>query len=145
MPLEPIEESDLDVKNKFLEKKVEAGVAVGTVQSEVEPVPEQTAERKEGVVEKDDAYAKIVSKIQSPAPVTAEIEVSDDAKAASQAMDAESRIKNLVDIAMQKGVVHAVKVAKHLNDNYTLDGLHDQLMADELHDALLKKGLIKEL
>ena len=141
MPLEPIEETDLDVKNKFLEKKVEAGTAAEPIQVETVAVPEQASERKEG----NDAYAKIVSKIQTPASVTAEVEVSDDAKAASQAMDAESRINNLVDIAMQKGVAHAVKVAKHLNDNYMLDGFHDKLMADEFHDALLKKGLIKEL
>lgn len=145
MPLEPIEEKDLDVKNKFLEKKAEAGSATEAVQAEVVAVSEQSPERQEGNVEKDDAYAKIVSKIQTPAPVTDEAAVKDDAEIASQVMDAESRINNLVDIAMQKGVAHAVKVAKHLNNNYMLDGLHDQLMADELHEALLKKGLIKEL
>ena len=44
-----------------------------------------------------------------------------------------------------QGVIHAVKVARHLDDNYAMDEFHDRLMAEELHDALVKKGLIKEL
>ena len=46
---------------------------------------------------------------------------------------------------MQKGVVHAVKVARHLEDNYALDEFHDRMLADELHEALIKKGLIEEV
>jgi hypothetical protein len=41
--------------------------------------------------------------------------------------------------------LHAVKVARHLEDDYVLDTFHDKLLADELHDALLKKGLIEEI
>jgi hypothetical protein len=49
-----------------------------------------------------------------------------------------------VDIALEKGVIHAVNVAKHLEDNYVLDMFHDKLLSDELHEALMKKGLIEE-
>lgn len=146
MPLEPIDEKDLDLKNKFVEKKPEDGV-VNELPEKASTIvsPEQQAERIEGVVEKDDSYTKIVSKIKTTSPQTDDVQVKDDAHAASQGIDVESRINNLVDIAMQKGVIHAVKVAKHLEDNYILDELHDKMMADELHDALLKKGLIEEL
>ena len=146
MPLEPIDEKDLDLKNKFVEKKPEEGVAKESPEEAPATVsPEQQVERVEGAVEKDDSYAKIVSKIKTTYPQTDDVQVEDDAHAASQGIDVESRVNNLVDIAMQKGVIHAVKVAKHLEDNYILDELHDKMMADELHDALLKKGLIEEL
>lgn len=147
MPLEPIEDKDLDLKNKFVEKVPEEGVAIKEIPKEVPimTIPDQKVERQEGLVEKDDVYAKIVSKIKTTSPGTDEAQVKDDAQAASQAMDVESRVNNLVDIAMQKGVAHAVKVAKHLDDNYVLDELHDRMVADELHDALVKKGLIEEI
>jgi hypothetical protein len=32
-----------------------------------------------------------------------------------------------------------------MEDNYVLDTFHDRLLADELHDAFVKKGIIKEL
>jgi len=148
MPLEPIEEQDLDLKNKFIEKKLEEGDAIPV--QEQQPAPDLSAgekmtERQEGAAEKDDAYSKIVSKIQAASPQTDDAQVKEDAQSASQGIDVESRVNNLVDIAMQKGVAHAVKVARHIEDNYVLDEFHDKLMADELHDALVEKGLIKNL
>jgi hypothetical protein len=140
--LEPIEEGDLDLKKKFTE-----GGLVNDAGKEIAPVaPETNIERKEGAAEKEAAYSRILAKVQ-PADdkKTDEDLVAGDASHANQAIDAESKISKLVDLAMQKGVTHAVKVARHLDDNYTLDEFHDRLMAEELHDALLKKGLLKEL
>jgi hypothetical protein len=145
MPLEPIEESDLDLKDKIVEKKIESLSFQKERVLEDVPSLEIAAERKEGVAEKDSAYSKIVSKIKVQSPQTTHDEVVEDADQAGQLMDAQSRISNLVDIAMQKGVVHAVRVAKHLDDNYILDEFHDKLMADDLHDALVEKGLIKDV
>ena len=72
-------------------------------------------------------------------------EVASDAEAGAQKSDAESQVQHLVDIAQQKGVMHAVRVARHMEDNYVLDAFHDSMLADELHDALMKKGMIKEI
>jgi hypothetical protein len=147
--LEPIEDADLNLKNKFLgnaEKtavdgdKKEIGKKVETLEFGGEKVPE----RKEGAAEKEAAYSKILSKVKTPtAPV--DETVTSDAKATSEEMRAEAKIERLVHLAQHKGVIHAVKVARHLDDNYTMDEFHDRLMADELHDALVLKGLIKEL
>ena len=71
--------------------------------------------------------------------------VAADAKAISGTDSEEAKIETLVKLATTKGVVHAVKVARHWEDNYALDEFHDRLLADELHEALLKKGLIKEM
>jgi hypothetical protein len=144
MALEPIEESDLNLENKFIERKA-ANIFSAKDGSANESILENVAERREGVVEKDDAYAKIVSKIQAPAPQTTVAEVTQDADQAGKLIDAQSRINNLVDVAMQKGVLHAVRVAKHLDDNYILDEFHDKLVMDEFHDALVEKGLIKDM
>jgi len=146
MPLEPIEEKDLDLKGKFIEKKVEEGdIKASPDGVPMAPSPEQKIEKQEGFMEKDDSYAKIVSKIKSTSLQVDDSQVESDAQAIGKEIDIESRVKNLVDIAMQKGVVHAVNVARHIDNNYILDEFHDKMMADELHDALLEKGLIKEL
>ncbi|EKE11488.1 MAG: hypothetical protein ACD_15C00073G0002 [uncultured bacterium] len=145
MPLEPIEESDLDLRDKFLEKKEATMPSANKNIEKSEPVFDRAVERKEGVVEKDDTYSKIVSKIQAPSSQTAISEVVEDATHTGKLIDTESKINNLIDIAMQKGVFHAAKVAKHMDDNYVLDEFHDKLMMDEFHDALVKKGLIKDM
>lgn len=139
--LEPIEEGDLNLKEKFL-----GGNGIEKKEEKVEKIeaPERTIERKEGAAEKDDAYAKILSKVTDVKPAVEE-EVGRDAEVAMQEKDAQNKVNNLVSIAETKGVAHAVKVARHMEDNYVLDEFHDKLLSDELHDFLVKKGLIKEL
>lgn len=153
MPLEPIDETDLDLKGKFMEdsnlKKAEDNIE-GKVEEKstvgIEPNKAEEIPSRETAVERDDTYANIVSKTQTivTAPVKTE-EVEIDAEIASQEQGVEAKVNNLVNIAMQKGVTHAVKVAKHLDDNYMLDSFHDKLMTDELHEALLQKGLIEKM
>lgn len=146
MPLEPIDEKDMDMKAKFIEDPtVEKPVEVQATMPAPE-VKEVITERVEGAMEKDAAYAKILSKTQVTPVVPVNVEeVKTDAEIASQEQNVEAKVSNLVNIAMQKGVVHAVKVAQHMNDNYMLDAFHDKMMLEDLHDALLAKGLIKNL
>ena len=141
--LEPIEESDLD-----LEGKLKKGMEGASIQQESPfvPVIEKEASQEIVAAEKDQAYGQILSKVQTV--TTDEIDqnsIVNDAKLGAQKTDAESQITHLIDIATQKGVVHAVKVAQHMQDNYILDTFHDRMLSTELHDALLAKGLIKEL
>lgn len=148
--LEPIDESDLDTKQQFTgsaeasKKAAETGVSKEE-QSEASAKIEKENPREVAKAEKDSSYNKILSKVKTqPQAQSSDDDVKTDAKKASEKTDLDSRVVSLVDLAMNKGVVHAVKVAQHLEDNYVLDMFHDKLMADELHDALLKKGLIKE-
>jgi len=146
--LEPIEDADLNLKNKFLgeSEKDGAGEAKKETGKKVETLDfsEKAPERKEGAVEKEAAYSKILSKVKKPmAP--ADESIASDAESASVESGAEAKIEKLVQLATQKGVIHAVKVARHLDDNYTLDEFHDRLMAEDFHDALVQKGLIREL
>jgi hypothetical protein len=142
MPLEPIDEKDLDLESKF--GKVEPGKPFEA--KETLPKFEENSAKEVILAEKDSAYNKILSKVQSqPTPSATDDDAKNDAKKVSEKQDADSQIQHLVDIASTKGVLHAVKVARHLEDDYVLDTFHDKLLADELHDALLKKGLIEEI
>jgi hypothetical protein len=141
--LEPIEESDLD-----LEGKLKRGTVEGVFHDK--EVPAFAVEKESPVeisaAEKDGAYGTILSKVQIKQ--NDEIDpsaVALDAELGSKLTTADSQVSHLIDIAQQKGVVHAVKVARHMEDNYILDTFHDKLLAEELHAALLSKGMIKEL
>ncbi|KKP33218.1 MAG: hypothetical protein A2312_00795 [Candidatus Staskawiczbacteria bacterium RIFOXYB2_FULL_32_9] len=49
-----------------------------------------------------------------------------------QFLGEEEKIKHLLDIAKQKGVVFALKVANNMNDPYVLDIFHDVLVREGL-------------
>jgi len=138
--LEPIEESDLDLEKKLTQGGLE-------VHAEEKPVftVEKEQPQEISAAEKDSAYGNILSKVQTQPTDDQVHDVAGDAQTTYQKSDAASRVQHLVDLAMQKGVVHAVKVARHMEDNYVLDSFHDKLLSNELHDALLAKGLIEEL
>ncbi|MEI7621134.1 MAG: hypothetical protein WCJ51_01210 [Candidatus Moraniibacteriota bacterium] len=140
--LEPIEESDLD-----LEGKLKRGIA-GSGAKQESPFSAVEKERPVEIssAEKDSAYGKILAKVQTQNDDdTDHGEVSRDAQAGFEKSDAEGQVSHLLDLAQQKGVVHAVKVARHMEDNYILDAFHDKLLAEELHNALVNKGMIKEI
>jgi len=142
--LEPIEETDLNLKSKFLENSEKSVAEMVDNKAKTLEFKEEKLEKKEGAVEKEAAYSKILSKVKTTA-TSADKSISDDAKSTNAEKNAESKIEKLVQLAMQKGVIHAVKVARHLDNNYVLDEFHDRLMVEELHDALIKRGLIREL
>lgn len=138
---EPIEESDMNLQEKLKNESVD-------FRNDQESVPIVAAEREKAqeisAAEKDNKYEKILAKVQTPIEDSPDhASVTGDAEAVAKKTDAESQIQHLVDIAQQKGVVHAVKVAQHMENNYILDNFHDRLMSDDLHDALIAKGMIK--
>lgn len=139
--LEPIEENDLDLEGKL------RGVAMENPVEQAKPFAvEREVPQEISVAEKDDSYGKILSKVQTQATDEVDMDaVASDAQVGAQKIDAETQVQHLVDIAQQKGVIHAVKVAQHMQDNFVLDTFHDRLLGEQLHDALLKNGMIKEL
>jgi hypothetical protein len=153
--LEPIEEGDLDLKSKFIGGAEESKAEFrkdnpfpdAKVIENLEFPPEKNEKAQERSIEKEKTYSKILSKVKSTqAPVDDSLDVvADDAKKTFETATPEAKVDKLVKLAMTKGVVHAVKVAKHMDDNYVLDEFHDKLMAEEFHSALVDKGIIKEL
>lgn len=59
--------------------------------------------------------------------------------------DPEQQIEKIVQLATSKDPYHAIRVARHLDDNYVLDQVHDRLVEDKVRDELVKKGLLKEI
>jgi hypothetical protein len=153
--LEPIEEGDLDLKGKFLggPEHLEEKTKKENIEPAMKEIkdPEFSNEKKEKVeersIEKEKTYSKILSKIRTVKPSADDSTdmVENDAKETVETATAEAKVDKLVKLAILKGVVHAVKVAKHMEDSYVLDEFHDKMMAEELHEALVKKGIIKEL
>jgi len=148
--LEPFEKDDLDLKKKFV-----GDVEIDQKNAEKNPekknktiqVIEGMPGKKENNAENEAAYSKILSKAamtsQQQALPTDE-NVKNDAQAVNIGTDAESKISNLVNLAQTKSIPYAVKVARHMEDNFVLDEFHDRMLGEELHDALVKKGMIKE-
>lgn len=146
--LEPIEESDLNLKEKFTGGGIKKETFAPLSAKEIKPLPaiEKIPAEEERAPEKEETYAKILSKIPAvaPAATTSDDDIKNDAQAANAEIDIESKITNLVQLAEAKGIPHAVKVARHMEDNYALDELHDRMLGEEFHNALVQKGMIKE-
>jgi hypothetical protein len=165
---EPIEKEDIDVEKKFREAGAEGLASANSEKQEKAPMPEkaestvtEAAPEKspDAEISADKSEEKISEKmetarrtLQAQKPV-AQASVSDDAGAISQITEYEKKVDKLVELALQKGPEHAIKVARHMDkgknlseaDNYTLDAIHDRLLEEELRNQLIQKGLLKEL
>lgn len=138
--LEPIEEKDLNLETKFkLPGKDSA------VERPVDFAVEKEVAREVAGAEKDNAYQNVLSKLQaSDDDGTTHLAVAKDA-AQLNTIDPQTQVQHLVEVALQKGPLHAIKVARHMDDNYILDLFHDRLLTDQLHEALVKNGIVKEI
>ena len=137
MPEEKILKADSKSENPSAEQIAREGLSSVAVPSEKEVSIEGGQERIEG------KYEEILSKVSPASAVQShpDEDVALDTKSISATMDEESKIQKLLDLAGTKGVVHAVRVARSLDDYYALDQMHDAL-ADKLYQGLLERGLI---
>ena len=162
---EPIEKEDLDLAKKLKgdipagdAEKISENVEVEMPEKPEVPMAEKVpgvetevgSEKKvEEVSEKIETARKAIQ-TQKPAAVAS---VSSDAQAISQITEYEKKVEKLVELALQRGPEHAIRVAQHMDkgkvpsqaDNYTLDEIHDRLLEDGLRKQLFQKGLLKEL
>lgn len=96
-------------------------------------------------VEKEDSYQSTLAKVKTTSSQNNnDDQVKDEADYVFQKRTRDEQVKHLVDLALDKGVTYAVKVAKKTDDLYVLDRLHDTLVEEDLHQTLVKKGLINE-
>lgn len=95
--------------------------------------------------EKDSSYQNILSQVKTAQTQNDDDDsVKDEADYVFQKRTRDEQVEHLVQLAFDKGVTRAVKVAQKMDDLYILDQLHDTLVRDDLHKALLEKGLIDE-
>ncbi|MEK9173847.1 MAG: hypothetical protein AAB845_01115, partial [Patescibacteria group bacterium] len=86
----------------------------------VERAPEQKSERMGELLKKIDTHTASLQ-------TTTDDQVKDDATSLSL-VDEEERITRLLSLADTKGVIHAVSVARQLEDLYALDMFRDTLI-----------------
>ena len=167
---EPIEKEDLDLAKKLKSDIPAAGAGkvpenVETKKTEITEIPEvpvPEAEKATGVEsemggekkaeEVSEKIETVRKSIQTQKP-TAGASVASDAGTVSQITEYEKKVEKLVEMALQKGPEHAIKVARHMDkgkspsqaDNYTLDEINDRLLEESLRKQLIQKGLLKEL
>ena len=56
----------------------------------------------------------------------------------------ERQIQILTEMALEKGVVYAVEIAKNLDSPYLLDEFHDVLV-DQLYNKLVEEGKLEKI
>jgi len=59
-------------------------------------------------------------------------------------LEKNQQLKNLVDLAFQKGIFYAADVAREMDSAYLMDEFHDTLV-DQLHKELVEKGKLEEI
>lgn len=59
-------------------------------------------------------------------------------------LEKNQQLKNLVDLAFQKGIAYATDIAREMNDPYLMDEFHDTLI-DQLHKELVERGKLEEI
>ncbi|MCW1888679.1 MAG: hypothetical protein KIH67_003955 [Candidatus Moranbacteria bacterium] len=99
------------------------------------PKAEQIFEKQ--VEKKGEKMDELLSRIDTHTAnlqATSAAQVKDDAHALSQ-VDEEERVNKLLSLADTKGVVHAVNVARTLEDFYALDTFRDTLI-ERFHEKI---------
>lgn len=77
----------------------------------------------------------------APLVTSPQNDARDDARNLSLLNDMESQVTRLLDLVTQKGVPHAVQVARKLKNYYLLDRMHDELV-DKFYQGLVERGVI---
>lgn len=125
-----------------LETTPEKEQVVVPVASVVEK-PEATVEHEGGSEQGKERYNQLLSQVAPGQAGDDDAAIIMDAKHIGGMTDEASKVQKLLDLAVAKGVAHAVKVARSLKDYYALDTMHDTL-ANKLYEGLVEKGLIEK-
>lgn len=151
---------EINNPDSFAEKLKNADKKEGSSKAQRSQMEEVIKRNKEQVQRSENALEKAQEKLAT-APSPVKTQVKDDKKEEDeekqkehvkfQAKDIASienpddQITKIVDLASKKDPYFAIKVAKHIDNNYILDRVHDELTEDQVRDALIKKGLLEEI
>ncbi len=72
-----------------------------------------------------------------------EVDVKKRAQEIYDFQDADQQVEKLVQLAVQQDPFSAIKIAQHLDENYVLDKLHDELLEEKIQKILKEKGILK--
>lgn len=139
-------EVSLDKKelNEIIERNKR--LVAGLDQSETVDETTEAMAEKERVIEQFDREKPVVAAgTKNDDDSQPEAQVGTHAKAIYDLKNPEQQIESLIQLAITQDPYYAVKVAKHLDDNYVLNEIHDRLIEDQIREKLLEKGLLQEL
>lgn len=110
--------------------------------------PEAGMERsgEQGAEKGPGKLTEILQKTQSVSAVAAVAHDDDtehDARNISLLSDVEGQVTRLLDLVTQKGISHAVTVARKMKNYYILDRMHDDLV-DKFYQGLVDRGVIEK-
>lgn len=129
---------------------------LGGVESEIVELEKQLAQKRAMLgVEKQRPLEQVVgaekpapsSSASVQAPVAPSVSATAPTKPEAQnfkGLEKNQQLKNLVDLAFQKGIYYAADVARELDSAYLMDEFHDTLV-DQLHKELVEKGKLEEI
>lgn len=104
---------------------------------------QEIKESEKIVSEEIDALEKEAVK-KSPGAAVSQKIIQEDTKTVLEIKNEDARAEALLKLSFEKGVYHAINVAKNLNDPYILDVFHDRLVSD-FYESLIKRGKLKQL
>ena len=125
------------------------------VETEIAELEKQIAQKRAMLgVEKQKPLEQAIG-AEKPAPSSAApVQPPPSAPAAAPApktevdkfkgLEKNQQLKNLVDLAFQKGISYAADVARNLDSAYLMDEFHDTLI-DQLHKELVARGKLEEI
>lgn len=123
-----------EIYKKFERKRAETLRKPETKEKELSPEKEKEI-LKEAVSEE-------IQKTQPVSPSQQKI-VAQKAQQI-KAQPKERQVQLLTGLAFEKGVSHAIEIAKRLDSPYILDEFHDALI-DELYNKLIESGRLKQI
>jgi len=113
---------------------------------ETAPLLKQLIDQKAVTVEKilpQESKKKTVARAIKKASRQDSLKTANYAANVAALSDAESQVEKLIELAEQIGPLKAIEVARHLDDNYVMDKLHDGLLEDRIRAILEEKGLLE--
>lgn len=129
-PLNPAEKEIADLERQLAEKRALLG-------KEKEVVLEQIIAAEKPAPAASAAAA-------TATPPTAAVQDKKPEAEKFKGLEKNQQLKNLVDLAFQKGIIYAADVAKDLDNPYLMDEFHDTLV-DKLHKELVARGKLEEI
>jgi len=124
-----LNEEILELEKKLAEKKQELIEKKETGKHEKEII-------KEIIKEKVEAAAVAPASTPQTQTIKKIKEIAGEPK--------ERQVQLLVNLALEKGIIQAVEVAKGLDNPYLLDELHD-VLADKYYNKLVEEGKLKKI
>jgi len=133
----------MESKNEKMKQRAEE-ISAGEQRIEFEKAakeesPPAGGEKKEILTQEEEAIKEELKREISAMELDENLKKEAEDKARKiGALDEEKKLKHLLEIAKNKGVLFAIKIAEEMKDPYILDTFHDLLVREGLYKNFVK-------